>query len=41
MMPFNSFGGFVFHDVTDNRFANKAVEKGADGLPDRSVDRQL
>ena len=28
----HSYGGLVFHDVIDNRFARKAVEKGADGL---------
>lgn len=28
----HSYGGIVFHDVIDNRFARKAVEKGADGL---------
>ena len=28
----HSYGGLVFHDVTDQRFARKAVEKGADGL---------
>ncbi|MCK9543172.1 MAG: nitronate monooxygenase family protein [Novosphingobium sp.] len=28
----HSYGGVVFHDVIDNRFARKAVEKGADGL---------
>ncbi|MET0334214.1 MAG: nitronate monooxygenase family protein, partial [Rhizobacter sp.] len=26
------WGGVVLHDVIDNRFANKAIEKGADGL---------
>src|SRR5690606_8066568 len=25
-------GGIVLHDVIDNRFAKKAIEKGADGL---------
>lgn len=28
----HGWGGSVFHDVIDNRFARKAVEKGADGL---------
>jgi nitronate monooxygenase len=28
----HSYGGLVFHDVIDDRFARKAVEKGADGL---------
>ena len=28
----HSYGGFVFHDVTTNTFAKKAIEKGADGL---------
>jgi nitronate monooxygenase len=28
----HSYGGIVFHDVIDNRFARKAIEKGADGL---------
>jgi nitronate monooxygenase len=28
----HSYGGIVFHDVIDDRFARKAVEKGADGL---------
>ena len=28
----HSYGGIVFHDIIDNRFAHKAVEKGADGL---------
>ena len=28
----HSYGGLVFHDVVDQRFARKAVEKGADGL---------
>ena len=28
----HSYGGLVFHDVTNNKFAKKAVEKGADGL---------
>ncbi|WP_242124117.1 nitronate monooxygenase family protein [Sphingobium sp. Sx8-8] len=28
----HSYGGVVFHDVIDNDFAKKAVEKGADGL---------
>ena len=28
----NSYGGIVLHDVIDNTFAHKAIEKGADGL---------
>ena len=28
----HSYGGVVLHDVIDQRFAHKAVEKGADGL---------
>jgi nitronate monooxygenase len=28
----HSYGGLVFHDVIDDRFARKAVQKGADGL---------
>ena len=28
----HSYGGIVFHDVIDNGFARKAVDKGADGL---------
>jgi nitronate monooxygenase len=28
----HSWGGMVFHDVIDDRFARKAIEKGADGL---------
>jgi nitronate monooxygenase len=28
----HSYGGLVFHDVIDNNFARKAIEKGADGL---------
>lgn len=28
----HSYGGLVFHDVINNAFARKAVEKGADGL---------
>jgi nitronate monooxygenase len=28
----HSYGGFVFHDVINQRFARKAIEKGADGL---------
>ncbi len=28
----HSYGGIVLHDVIHNRFAQKAVEKGADGL---------
>ena len=27
-----AYGGIVLHDVIDNRFARKAIEKGADGL---------
>ena len=27
-----SYGGMVLHDVIDDRFAKKAIEKGADGL---------
>ena len=27
-----SYGGIVLHDVIDDRFARKAIEKGADGL---------
>ena len=27
-----SYGGVVFHDVINDRFARKAIEKGADGL---------
>ncbi|MGB3712092.1 MAG: nitronate monooxygenase family protein [Erythrobacter sp.] len=27
-----SWGGITMHDVINNRFANKAIEKGADGL---------
>ncbi|MEM5518330.1 nitronate monooxygenase family protein [Henriciella sp. AS95] len=27
-----SYGGIVMHDVINNRFARKAIEKGADGL---------
>ena len=27
-----SYGGVVFHDIINNRFAKKAIEKGADGL---------
>ncbi len=27
-----SWGGITLHDVINNRFANKAIEKGADGL---------
>ncbi|CAN5323058.1 nitronate monooxygenase family protein [soil metagenome] len=29
---FHSWGGITLHDVIDDRFARKAVEKGADGL---------
>jgi len=29
---FHSYGGLVLHDVIDDRFARKAIEKGADGL---------
>lgn len=28
----HNWGGIVFHDVIDDRFAHKAIEKGADGL---------
>ena len=28
----HSYGGVTFHDVIDDRFARKAIEKGADGL---------
>lgn len=28
----HSYGGIVLHDVIDNNFARKAIEKGADGL---------
>jgi len=28
----HSYGGVVLHDIIDNRFARKAIEKGADGL---------
>ena len=28
----HSYGGVCLHDVIDNRFAKKAIEKGADGL---------
>lgn len=28
----HSYGGIVLHDVIDDRFAHKAVDKGADGL---------
>ena len=28
----HSYGGMVLHDVIDNRFAKKAIEKGADGI---------
>ena len=28
----HAWGGITFHDIIDNRFARKAVEKGADGL---------
>ena len=28
----HSYGGLVFHDVINQRFAKKAIEKGADGL---------
>ncbi|MCQ9154233.1 NAD(P)H-dependent flavin oxidoreductase [Acidomonas methanolica] len=28
----HAYGGIVFHDVIDDRFARKAVERGADGL---------
>ena len=28
----HGYGGFVWHDVVDDRYARKAIEKGADGL---------
>jgi len=28
----HGYGGIVFHDIINNKFAKKAVEKGADGL---------
>ncbi|MEY2661396.1 MAG: hypothetical protein RLZZ123_2568 [Pseudomonadota bacterium] len=28
----HSYGGVVLHDIINNRFARKAIEKGADGL---------
>jgi nitronate monooxygenase len=28
----HSYGGLVFHDIINNRFARKAIEKGADGI---------
>lgn len=28
----HSYGGVVFHDIINNKFAHKAIEKGADGL---------
>ena len=28
----HSYGGITLHDIINNRFANKAIEKGADGL---------
>ncbi len=28
----HGYGGIVLHDVIDNRFAHKAIDKGADGL---------
>ncbi|PMY02920.1 nitronate monooxygenase, partial [Pseudomonas sp. GW460-13] len=28
----HSYGGIVLHDVINNTFARKAIEKGADGL---------
>src|SRR5699024_10328867 len=28
----HSYGGIVLHDVINNRFAHKAIEKGADGV---------
>jgi nitronate monooxygenase len=28
----HSYGGIVMHDIINNRFAKKAIEKGADGL---------
>ena len=31
----HSYGGVVMHDIINNKFAHKAIEKGADGLIDR------
>ena len=28
----HSYGGIVLHDIINNTFAHKAIEKGADGL---------
>ncbi|MDE2340182.1 MAG: nitronate monooxygenase [Alphaproteobacteria bacterium] len=28
----HSYGGFVFHDIINDMFAHKAIEKGADGI---------
>ena len=28
----HSYGGIVFHDIINNKFAHKAIDKGADGL---------
>ena len=28
----HSYGGLVFHDIINNKFAKKAIEKGADGI---------
>ena len=28
----HSYGGVVMHDIINNKFARKAIEKGADGL---------
>ena len=28
----HSYGGIVLHDIINNKFAKKAIEKGADGL---------
>ncbi len=28
----HSWGGVVLHDIINNKFAHKAIEKGADGL---------
>ena len=30
--PAHSYGGVVLHDIINNKFAHKAIEKGADGL---------
>ena len=35
----HSYGGVVFHDVTTNAFAKKAVAKGADGASERGSSR--